>query len=442
MITAENNDQQPTREANQIAGDLAKGQQLTEQKLFGINPAILIPAIISAARAVIKGQQPSEFDESLRGDAIQIAGDLAKGQQLTEQKLFGINPAILIPAIISAARAVIKGQQPNEFDESLRGDAIQIAGDLAKGQQLTEQKLFGINPAILIPAIISAARAVIKGQQPNEFDESLRGDAIQIAGDLAKGQQLTEQKLFGINPAILIPAIISAARAVIKGQQPNEFDESLRGDAIQIAGDLAKGQQLTEQKLFGINPAILIPAIISAARAVIKGQQPNEFDESLRGDAIQIAGDLAKGQQLTEQKLFGVNPAILIPAIISAARAVIKGQQPNEFDESLRGDAIQIAGDLAKGQQLTEQKLFGINPAILIPAIISAARAVIKGQQPNEFDESLRGDAIQIAGDLAKGQQLTEQKLFGINPAILIPAIISAARAVIKGQQPAARQSG
>ncbi|RWB93546.1 MAG: hypothetical protein EOS07_32870 [Mesorhizobium sp.] len=135
MITAENNDQQPTREANQIAGDLANGQQLTEQKLFGINPDILIPAIISAVGAVIKGQQPNRFDESLRGDAIQIAGDLAKGQQLTEQKLFGINPDILIPAIISAARAVIKGQQPNGFDESLRGDAIQIAGDLAKGQQ-------------------------------------------------------------------------------------------------------------------------------------------------------------------------------------------------------------------------------------------------------------------------------------------------------------------
>ncbi|PLU72297.1 hypothetical protein BMJ20_06625 [Sinorhizobium medicae] len=149
MITAENKDQQPTREASQIAGDLAEGQQLTEQKLFGIKPDILIPAIISAA-----------------------------GQQLTEQKLFGIKPDILIPAIISAARTVFKDQQSKGFDESLRGEAIQIAGELADGQQLTEQKLFGIKPDILIPAIISAVGTVFKDQQSNGFDEGLRGDAI------------------------------------------------------------------------------------------------------------------------------------------------------------------------------------------------------------------------------------------------------------------------
>ncbi|ASP89639.1 hypothetical protein CDO26_36640 (plasmid) [Sinorhizobium meliloti] len=286
MITAENKDQQPTRQASQIAGDLAKGQQLTEQKLFGIKPDVLIHAIISAARTVFKDQQPNGFDESLRGEAIQIAGELAKGQQLTEQKLFGIKPDVLIHAIISAARTVFKDQQPNGFDESLRGEAIQIAGDLAKGQQLTEQKLFGIKPDILIHAIISAARTVFKDQQPNGFDESLRGEAIQIAGDLAKGQQLTEQKLFGIKPDILIPAIISAARTVFKDQQSNGFDESLRGEAIQIAGELAKGQQLSEQKLFGIKPDILIPAIISAARTVFKDQQSNGFDESLRCNAI------------------------------------------------------------------------------------------------------------------------------------------------------------
>ncbi|MDX0581211.1 hypothetical protein GOD06_32900, partial [Sinorhizobium medicae] len=129
MITAENKDQQPTREASQIAGDLAEGQQLTEQKLFGIKPDILIPAIISAARTVFKDQQSKGFDESLRGEAIQIAGELADGQQLTEQKLFGIKPDILIPAIISAAGTVFKDQQSKGFDESLRGEAIQIAGE-------------------------------------------------------------------------------------------------------------------------------------------------------------------------------------------------------------------------------------------------------------------------------------------------------------------------
>ncbi|WP_404924646.1 hypothetical protein [Mesorhizobium sp. ORM16] len=198
---------------------------------------------------------------------------------------------------------------------------------------------------------------------------------IQMLLGTAREKDQLERKSFAIDNACLISAIASMIAAETNDQQPN-------GDAIQIVGGLPKGQQLTDQKLFGISPAILIPAIISAARAVIKGQQPNGFDETLRGDAIQIVGGLAKGQQLTEQKLFGISPAILIPAIISAARAVIKGQQPDGFDETLRGDAIQIAGDLAKDQQLAEQKLFGISPAILIPAIISAARAVIKGQQP------------------------------------------------------------
>jgi hypothetical protein len=62
--------------------------------------------------------------------------------------------------------------------------------------------------------------------------------------------------------------------------------------------------------------------------------------------------------------------------------AAIKGQQPGAADKSVLGDAIRIAGGLIKSPQPAEQKLFGIDDAILIPTIASVVTAAIKGQQP------------------------------------------------------------
>ncbi|MBY5701030.1 hypothetical protein [Rhizobium leguminosarum] len=163
MDTARTNDQKPNGEVNPITGNPAQGQQVTEQKLFGISPEILISAILGAARAVIKVKDPNGFKGSLVSEAIKIAENIAQGQQLTEQKLFGISREILICAILGAARAVIKAKEPNEFEGSMVGEAIKIAGNIAQGQQLTEQKLFGISREILICAVLGAATAVIKG---------------------------------------------------------------------------------------------------------------------------------------------------------------------------------------------------------------------------------------------------------------------------------------
>jgi hypothetical protein len=206
-----------------------------------------------------------------------------------QQKLFGLDDAILIPALASMITAAIKGQQPGGADKSVLGDAIRIAGGLIKGPQPVEQKLFGIDDAILIPAIVSVVTAAIKGQQPIGADKSVLGDVIRIAGGLIKGPQPAEQKLFGIDDAILIPAIVSVVTAAIKGQQPVGADKSVLGDVIRIAGGLIKGPQPAEQKLFGIDDAILIPAVASVVTAAIKGQQPGGAGARTLSDVMAAA---------------------------------------------------------------------------------------------------------------------------------------------------------
>ena len=229
LLRAANNDYQPPEQS----------------KLFGIDDAILVPAIASVITAAIKGQQTGVADKSPLGDALRLAGGLIKDYRPPErQKLFGIDDAILIPAIVSVVTAAIKGQQA------------------------PEQKLFGIDDAILVPAVVSVVTAAIKGQQSGGADKSLLGDVIRIAGGLVKGQQAPGQKLFGIDDAILVPAVASLITAAIKGQQTAGAGKSALGDAIRIAGGLIKGQQ-AEQKLFGIDDAILVPVVTSAVTAAM-----------------------------------------------------------------------------------------------------------------------------------------------------------------------------
>jgi hypothetical protein len=84
-----------------------------QDKLFGIDDAILIPAIAAIVTAAVSKKSNSQ------------------------QKLFGIDDAILIPAIAGVLSTVISQKSA------------------------PQQKLFGIDDAILIPAIVSVATAVI-----------------------------------------------------------------------------------------------------------------------------------------------------------------------------------------------------------------------------------------------------------------------------------------
>jgi hypothetical protein len=167
---------------NLLLNVAGKDYRPPEQKLFGIDDAILIPAIVSVVTSAIKGQQPA--DKSPLGDIIRIAGGLIKGQPVAEQKPFGIDETILMPYILHA----IKSQQPT--DKSVLGDALRTAGALIKGQQPVEQKLFGIDDAILIPAIVSVVTSAIKGQQP--AGKSDLGDLLRTAGALIKTAQPRE----------------------------------------------------------------------------------------------------------------------------------------------------------------------------------------------------------------------------------------------------------
>ncbi len=194
-----------------------------------------------------------------------------------------------------------------------------------KDYQPGQQKLFGIDDAILIPAIASVISSAIKGQQPGAADKSLLPDIMSYVGGITKGQQAAEQKLFGIDDAILIPVIASVITSAIKGQQPGGADKSVLGDAIRIAGGLIKGQQPVEQKLFGIDDAILIPALVSVVTSAIKGEQPGGTDKSLLGDAIRIAGGLIKGQQPVEQKLFSMDDPIFASVVAAIKRQQLGG---------------------------------------------------------------------------------------------------------------------
>ena len=220
---------------NAVSKDYRPPQQNPQQKFLGIDDAVLIPAIVSLVTAAMKGQQPAGAEKSVLGDVIRIAGGLIKAPQPVEQKLFGIDDAILIPAIVSVVTAAIKGQQPVGVQKSDIGDAIRLAGSLIKAPQPVEQKLFGIDDAILIPAIVSVVTAAIKGQQPAGAEKSVIGDAIRLAGSVIKAPQPVEQKLFGIDDAILIPAVASVITAAIKGQQPAEAGKRTLSDLMAAA---------------------------------------------------------------------------------------------------------------------------------------------------------------------------------------------------------------
>jgi hypothetical protein len=86
-------------------------------------------------------------------------------------------------------------------------------------------------------------------------------------------QSAANEKLFGIDDAILIPAIISAitsiATAAIKGQQSNGGEKNSADIAAALRTTIDRQQPKNVEKLFGIDDAILIPAIASAITSIV-----------------------------------------------------------------------------------------------------------------------------------------------------------------------------
>ncbi|TBE80440.1 caspase family protein [Rhizobium ruizarguesonis] len=156
----------------------------------------------------------------------------SKSRSDQQSKLFGIDDAILIPAVASVVAAAIKQGQAGD-QKSLVGDIIRAAGGVVKSPE--QSKLFGIDDAILIPAVVSVVTAAIKQGQAGD-QKSLVGDIIRAAGGVVKSPE--QSKLFGIDDAILIPAVVSVVTAAIKQGQAGD-QKSLIGDIIRAASTVA-----------------------------------------------------------------------------------------------------------------------------------------------------------------------------------------------------------
>ena len=275
---------------------------------------------------------PSILQEVLRA----LGGDAS-----ADQKLFGIDDTILIPAIASVVVAAMKqqkgfgirggagvstpfggGQLGGEVHVKAWQDLIvpivtEVVRELSKGEA-SNQKLFGIDDAILIPAIASVVAAAVKGQP--------------------------QEKIFGIDDAILIPAIASIVAAAVKqqkgfgfhggagvstpfgsGQIGGEVHVKAWQDLIvpivtEVVRELSKGEA-SNQKLFGIDDAILIPAIVSVVAAAVKQQ---------KGIGLNIGGGLSTplgGAQLGVGFQAKAWQDLIVPIVTEVVRAISDQQK-------------------------------------------------------------------------------------------------------------------
>ncbi|MBL9140173.1 MAG: hypothetical protein JNK85_30165, partial [Verrucomicrobiales bacterium] len=174
-------------------------------------------------------------------------------------------------------------------EKSLLGDALRLAGSVIKGPSETSavSKLFGIDDAILIPAVVQVVMALAKNQAGGP-EKSLLGDALRLAGSVIKGPSETSaaSKLFGIDDAILIPAVVQVVMALAKNQAGGP-EKSLLGDALRLAGAVIKGRPESNgaSKLFGIDDAILIPIVAQVVTALAKQHRFNDRPAMSTDDA-------------------------------------------------------------------------------------------------------------------------------------------------------------
>lgn len=270
-----------------------------QDKVFGIDDAILIPAIAGVITAAINANKKTVDD-----------------------KIFGIDDAILIPIVASVITTAINASSKS-LDISIGVGISLKAPEIAKAvvEEMKaggSEKVFGIDDAILIPAvasvIISAINAATKG-----IGISIGGGVVTPIGGGSFGGSVTikgaSDKVFGIDDAILIPAIAAVVTAAIN------------------ASTKSAGPQ---QKLIGIDDAIIIPAIVSVVTAAInaasKGQDKNAislpadpFSDNDLFDRIRRFIQI-EGGSVSNSKIAGIDDAILIPALVSVITAAINAR--------------------------------------------------------------------------------------------------------------------
>jgi hypothetical protein len=332
-----------------------------EQKIFGIDDAILIPALAGVITAAINANKKS----------------------VVEEKIFGIDDAILIPIVASVITTAINAANKS-LDISV-GVGISIkAPEIAKSVVDTmkssgNEKIIGIDDAILIPAIASVITAAISAAS--------KGIGISIGGGVVT-------PIGGGNIGVGVE---------LKGVQPKGFDDLIPFIFTTIAPvitALKTANKGAQDKVFGIDDAILIPALVSVVTAAINANSKSAPPQ---------------------EKVFGIDDAILIPALVSVVTAAINANSKSAPPQ---------------------EKVFGIDDAILIPALVSVVTAAInansKGQQksilPLPFDPFSGNDLLdRIRREIGiKGAQ---EKVFGIDDAILIPALVSVVTAAINARK-------
>jgi hypothetical protein len=281
----------------------------------------------------------------------EVVRELTKSQAQGE-KVFGIDDAILIPALVSVVTAAMKqkgfsfsagggvstpfgggnlgiGINAKAWQDLIGPIVTEVVRELTKSQTQGE-KIFGIDDAILIPAIASVVAAAIKGP--------------------------AQEKLFGIDDAILTPALVSVLTAAVKqkgfsfsagggvstpfgggnvgiGINAKAWQDLIGPIVTEVVRELTKSQTQGE-KIFGIDDAILIPAIVSVVAAAVK-----QKGLSIGGGGS-FSSPLGNGQFGAE--LNGKSWTDLIgPIVTEVVRELSKGQQKSLFPlpfDSLSGN--------------------------------------------------------------------------------------------------------
>jgi hypothetical protein len=230
------------------------------QKIIGIDDAILIPAIASVITAAINANRKSP-----------------------DEKIFGIDDAIFIPVLASVISTAITASQKGVdisagggVSSTLGGEisstvSIEIAREVVQSiRNNNADKIFGIDDVILIPEIASVVSAAISAAS--------KGIAISVGGGVVTpigganfgvgfGIKNSQDKVFGIDDAILIPALVSVVTA-----------------AINASSKAAAPQE----KVFGIDDAILIPALVSVVTAAINASSNGQQKSILQNDSFMV----------------------------------------------------------------------------------------------------------------------------------------------------------
>ena len=392
----------------------SQGAPNANAKLFGIDDAILIPAIATVVTAAInKEQGTSKSPEDFVPLAIEIIRALQKSD--AQQKL-GISLGGGISTPLGGVQ--IGGSVTDKNAAAYVPLAIEIIRALQKSQGApnANAKLFGIDDAILIPAIATVVTAAInKEQGTSKSPEDFVPLAIEIIRALQKSD--AQQKL-GISLGGGISTPLGGVQ--FGGSVTDKNVAAYVPLAIEIIRALQKSQGApnANAKLFGIDDAILIPAIATVVTAAInKEQGTSKSPEDFVPLAIEIIRALQKSD--AQQKL-GISLGGGISTPLGGVQ--IGGSVTDKNAAAYVPLAIEIIRALQKSQGApnANAKLFGIDDAILIPAIATVVTAAInKEQGTSKSPEDFVPLAIEIIRALQKSdaqQKVRSVPRLGIAP--------------------------